>query len=686
MNTPYKITRHVCPRNCYSSCSMLGYSSDGILKKVIGDPLHGYTKGKLCPKGFNYVNLVYHPERIKYPMIQDKRGSGKWRKISWDDALDIITDKILELNKRYGSNMSLALNKYSGNMGILHQAVEGMFNSLGKTTRAIGSPCWSAGLDAFYYDFGGYQTSDLRDIEHAKTIILWGVNPVWTSIHTLPYLYKARENGATIITIDPVFTETANKSDLYIQVKPNGDGALALAIAKYMAENQLLDLEFIEKYTMGWKELNKYIESVSWDDALANCGQSLETIKKLAFYMSKDKPVFIWVGFGMQRHVNGGQNVRAINALAAISGNIGYKGSGVHYANNIQWKFPYNILKSYPDGIDERNCIRPIDMNNFANDLSSLQDPPVKFLWVSCRNLMTQNSDLLIRTLQSLELIVTVDLFLTPTALLSDIVLPTTTNFEEWDIVSSYWHHWISINQPAIAPYYESKSDLEIAKLLSRKLNEKSPGFCLFPIDKTAEQFIDEEFNNEIYEELQISHWTELLNGPRRAALPYTAWEEQQFQTPSRKIELYSETAKQNNLPPLAMNISVQEEDKRFPYRLLTTHEQYQINSQFKNIYSLHTKNTEPYVLIHPALARELGIDSNQIARIYNDNGELIIKVKISTNVSKNILQIINSSNINASHLITLRPTDMGKVETGAFGFALNDTFVNIEKYIVPPR
>ena len=141
---PIDTTRHVCPRNCYSSCSILGYTNNERLEKVTGDPAHGYTKGLLCAKGYNYTNQVYHQDRLKYPMKQIPRGSGNWQRISWSEAIDIITSKIIELYERYGSHLSLALNKYSGNMGVLHHAMEGFFNGLGKTSRAVGNPCWAS--------------------------------------------------------------------------------------------------------------------------------------------------------------------------------------------------------------------------------------------------------------------------------------------------------------------------------------------------------------------------------------------------------------------------------------------------------------------------------------------------------------------------------------------------------------
>ncbi len=482
MDKNYKVTRHVCPRNCYSSCAMLGYSINGKLEKITGDKEHGYTKGKLCPKGYNYLSHVYHPERLKFPMIQSKRGSGEWTRITWDEAIDIICKKILELYDRYGTNLSIALNKYSGNFGILHNSVEGFFNSLGQTTRAVGSPCWSSGLDASIYDFGNYKNSDPEQLSYADTIILWGSNPVWTSMHSVTYLYEAKKKGATIITIDPVYTATAAKSDLYVQVNPGTDGALALAIAKLIYEKNGHDEQFINEYTVGFDVFLEYLQSLDMNVLLEECGLKMEIIETIAGKMMKGKNSIVWIGFGFQRNVNGGQNIRTINALMAMTGNIGKEGSGVLYAQMGSWNFSNQITKYFKDGFTEENCVRSIHMNNFANALQETKDPPIKMLWVSCRNLLTQNPDqkLLEKLLLDLEFIVTVDQFLTPTAQLSDLVLPATTNFEEWDIVPSYWHHWIGMNEPAIEPYYESKSDLEISSLLAKRLNEIKTGFfCL---------------------------------------------------------------------------------------------------------------------------------------------------------------------------------------------------------------
>jgi anaerobic selenocysteine-containing dehydrogenase len=660
---------------------MLGYTRNGKLVKVTGDKKHGYTNGKLCPKGYNYLSHVYHPERLKYPMMQTKRGSGEWSRISWEEAIDIICDKIIELYDRFGTNLSLALNKYSGNFGILHNSVEGFFNSLGQTSRAIGSPCWSSGLDASIYDFGNYKNSDPEQLCYADTIILWGSNPVWTSMHSVPYLYEAKRRGATIITIDPVYTATAKKSDIYVQINPSTDGAMALALAKIIYEKNGLDEEFINKYTIGFDVFLKYLKSLEMDSLLKECGLSKEIIEKIAETMMYGKKTMVWIGFGFQRNKNGGQNIRSINALMAMTGNIGKMGSGVLYAQKASMKFTNSTTKYFNQGFNEENCVRSLHMNDFAKALQEAKDPPIKMLWVSCRNLLTQNPDqkLLERLLLNLELIVTVDQFMTPTAKLSDIVLPATTNFEEWDIVPSYWNHWIGINEPAIEPYYESKSDLEIVRLLAKQLNKLRPGFSTFPYEKSVEDFIEDEFTDEIYENLGITNWRDLLEGPKRVNLPDIAWEDKEFETPSGKFEFYSELALRNGKSPIAQYTFSRIEKTGDQFLLLTNHGQFSLNSQFQNLNLIQKERKEPIVFIHPSSATRKGLTNGSWVSVYNDHGEIRLKCILSHNVHPSVILVQADHNF-VNKLISFTPTDMGEVSSGHEGMAFNSTYVSIEE------
>lgn len=659
---------------------MIGYVRNHRLIKISGDKKHGYTKGKLCPKGYNYLSYVYHQDRLRYPMIQRKRGSGEWSRIPWSEAIDIISHKIIELYDRYGSNLSVALNKYSGNVGILHNCIEGFFNSLGKTTRAVGSPCWPSGLDASIYDFGDYQNSDPKQLTKADVIILWGCNPAWTSIHSVRFLYEAKSRGAKIITIDPIYTATAKKSDIFVQIYPGTDGALALALAKVIYEKNGVDWEFIKKYTFGFPYFLHYIQSLDMKRLLKECGLTDEIVEKIAWQIIKGGKTIIWIGFGFQRNKNGGQNIRAINALMAMTGNIGKEGAGVLYAQQSSNQFTNKIMKYYKDGFDEKTCIRSVDINNFGKAIKEWTDPPIKMLWIACRNLLSQTPELklLEEQLLDLELIVTVDHFLTPTAKFSDIVLPATTIFEEWEIVYSYWHHWIAINEPAIPPYFESKSDLEIVKMLAKRLNELRPNFSTFPYDKSVQDFIEEEFTEDIYKKLKIKHWKELLDGPRRMDLPKIAWIDKKFKTPSGKFEFYSERAMANGKFPIAY-YPFSDNHNAYPFIMISCHSQFQINSQFKNLFFDENGENEPIVYIHPSSARKKGINNGEWISVFNEKGEIKVKCVYSNKVHPDIVLAQGEFNL-INQLISYTPTDMGEISSGFQGMAYNSTKVDIKK------
>ncbi|NLL18132.1 MAG: molybdopterin-dependent oxidoreductase [Clostridia bacterium] len=681
----YTVTRHVCPRNCYDACGMLAYTKNGVLRKVEGDPAHGYTRGKLCAKGYSYVQRVYHPERLKYPLYRSTRGSGSWEQISWEKAMEIIAGKMLELQERYGSLLPVGLNKYSGNFGVLHNAVEGMFNSIGPTTQSIGSPCWSAGLDAQYYDFGAYTTSDPEEMGKAQLVLLWGVNPAWTAIHSMPYVYQAKEQGAKIIVIDPVYTTTAKKADLYLQVNPGSDGALALALAKIILANNQLDREFIEEHTLGWPEFCDYLSSLDLKELISLCGQKTTVVEELAELLGTSKPVWFWLGFGLQRHTYGGQSMRAINALAAMTGNIGLPGAGVQYAHQDTWIYSGSI-KNFQSNTGNPVPNRYVNINQFAGELAQVNDPPLIMLWVSCRNLLSQdaNQAQLLQLLSNLELIVTVDQFFTPTAEQSDLVLPTTTHFEELDVVSSYWHHWVGLNEQAIKPYYESKSDLEIAQVLAKTLNSLEPGLSAFPCEASAESLLDGEFNQELYNLLGITHWRELEKGPRRANLPKTAWENKVFKTPSGKFEFFSRRALHRGLPAMAELKPGLKPGAKYPYLFLTPHPQHGLNSQFSNLEWALKVNPEPVAYLHPVTAKQKGIKPDSMIRVFNEKGELTVKAVLSIEVPPKVVLCYQgwfpNTDFNVNRLTGTTLTDMGEVATGAKGMAFYDTFVDIAK------
>ncbi len=679
MNNNYKVYRNTCPRNCYDTCGILTYVKNNKIVKVTGDPSHGFTKGHLCSKGYNYIKMVYNKERLKYPLRQKGRGSGIWERITWEQALDMICEKILKIKEKYTSTLPICLNKYSGNFGLLQTAVEGMFNSLGPTTQAIGSPCWSAGLDAQYYDFGGNFSSDPNELLNAKLIVLWGANPAWTSVHSFAMITQAQERGTKVVVIDPIYTQTAKKADWYIQIKPGGDGSFALALIKIINKMGKIDHNFINNHTIGWENFSRYLDTFSLEEAAEDSGQSIEIMEELAELIVNNSPCFFWVGFGLQRHANGGQNVRAIDALGAVTGNIGISGGGVHYANLKIWNmFNYSFLKT-------KHINRYVNINNFAAQLQKLQEPPIEMLWNSCRNLVRQdtNSTLLIENMRKIDFIVTVDLFLTDTACESDLVLPATTFFENLDVVPSYWHTWLSINEKAITPYYESKSDFEIAKMVSSKLNKLKPGSSNFPNHLSEEDFLDNEFSQETYDSFGIKHWDELRQGPKKYNGPSIAWKSKIFKTPSGKYEFFSNTAVLKGLPGLPIKKNTISPNKKYPYWLLTPHYQHRLNSQFQHIDRLKKICSDSIVYLNPVTAKNKHIKNGCIVKIYNELGSITCLAAYSENVAQDTIIYFQGVNQKKNNMINSIikgiPTDMGEKTTDFPGMAFYDTHVNIE-------
>ncbi|KUO63852.1 MAG: dehydrogenase [Gracilibacter sp. BRH_c7a] len=679
MPTDYKIFRNVCPRNCYDTCGIISYVKNGELIKVEGDPKHGYTKGRLCAKGYAYTQYVYSPDRLRYPLRQYPRGSGTWERISWEQAIEIIADKILELNKRYGSNLALAHNKFSGNLGLLHYAVEGMFNSMGEHTKTIGNACLAAGFDAISYDFGDNINPDPEDMADSKLIVIWGANPAWTAIHQLSHINAAREKGAKVVVIDPLYTPTAAKADIFVQIRPSTDSLLALGIVKILMEQDKCDNDFIRDHTWGWEPFSSYVkEKISISLVREVTGITEEVIFELASLYGSTKPCANWVGFGLQRSMNGGQNTRAINALVGVTGNIGRKGGGLYYFNPTPNYFPQSLL-NHPS--PESRQPREVDINRFADDILSLANPPVKMLWVASRNPLSQDQNLARwqELLESLELVVTVDLFMTRTAEMSDLVLPATSTFENDDVNVGYWHYWLAINQKAIEPLYEAKSDLEIARILTRKLNELSPGFSDFPYELTDEDWISKEFTPKVLEIYGLANWEELKDGPRKCSGNKIPWEDRRFKTKTGKFELYSRDAKENELP--AISTYNQPRNDIYPLRLLSPQHRNRLHSQYDFVPWLNDEHFD-ILKMNQKDARQRGIEEGDTVCIYNEAGLLSKKIKLSPYIPLGVVVASQGGLKPINSLMFDLPADMGMKESGSRGLAINDVYVECKKQV----
>ncbi|HWR03415.1 MAG TPA: molybdopterin-dependent oxidoreductase [Humidesulfovibrio sp.] len=702
----YQVFRNACPRNCYDTCSIKSYVKDGVVRFVEGAPESTFTRGGLCVKGNSYVRYAYSPDRIKYPMLQEGRGSGKWRRISWDEAMDRIAKKILELKQQDGSLLGLALTKYSGNFGITNYGVEGLMSSLGYTTRLVGTPCWPAGIDAQNYDLGNMWCNDPEDMAKSRYIIIWGANPAWCSIHSMKFIYAAREAGAKVVVIDPVFTQTAAKGDEYLQVVPGGDGALALGMCRHLLDGELYDKAWVAANSVGFQDFAEYLrKNVTVDWAAGVSGVPAERIRAIAEEFAHAKPGTIWIGYGMQRHVNGGAMVRAIDALVAMTGNVGKVGGGARYGHLQTWGFNYNaMIRKPPEGSKgfvgaagpkgefdfaagaaaPAYTDRALNINKTAQEILDAKDPAIRMLWVSCKNVLSQDFDRnkLLEAFKKLELVVVVDHFFNQTVEQADIVLPVTTIFEEWTVNVSYWHYWLSLNEQAVKPMFEARSNIEIAAALSKRMNELTPGSCTYPTEIDTREWMEKEFNKKIYDLFGIASWEDLRKGPVKARMPQAAWSDLVFATPSKKYEFKSELCAKNGHKALPEYV-----EGRQPYdklRLLTPHSKFNIHSQFQNLDWMMDFNPEPIVYIHPGAAKERAIKDGDAVRVFNKTGEVRLKARITADVPPDTLLMYEAwykgLTFNCQNLVDDTSSDMGKFKTGAPGVAIHDQFADVAR------
>lgn len=695
-----RVTKHVCPKDCYDTCSMLAYVDDrGHLVKVAGDPDNEYTQGKLCCKGYAYPHYVYHPKRLTYPMLQWPRFSGNWKRISWEDALERIAKKIIEIKKEYGSYLPIGLLKGPGNYGVLAEATEGVFSSLGPITKASGSLCLSAGWDAQLLDFGGVHSNNPKEMSKAKLLLLWGVNPAATAIHQMPEIQNLRKAGGKVILIDIIPTATSNHVDKFIQVRPGGDGALALGLIRELVLKNRIDHTFLKEKTVGWESFRSWLLQSDSDELASVSGVTGEDLGELVQLIMYCKPLAIWPGSGLQRYANGGQNMRAIHALAAVCGSFESEGSGVFWQSIDFYGLNQKIFKSgmqLIEGNDSRSerlegkmgdqkplCSqnRLIGLNALAQNLRGCQDPPVKMMWITSSNYLARGTDVIAMRKQMMEMdmVVTVDHFLTETAQASDIVLPATTCFEGWDVVASYWHNRMGVSQQAILPVGESRSELTIAQSLSRALNVLEPGVCSFPMEGSEENWLSERITPWLKKNLGIENYLDLLKGEHFWSVSDQD-EGKTFSTPSGKFQFIAPEAMEQGCPELPILIYPKEPPITYPFRFLVLHRAENLNSQFSNLEWMDSEASSE-VWLSPTVAKIKGIENGDIVVLYNELGEVHFRAKIKPRIPEEVLicytwQDLRGKPVN--NLTKVQETDLGQALTGFPGVAYHDTFVNL--------
>lgn len=666
-----RITRNICMRNCYDTCSMLSTAENGRLKKVAGDPEQTFTAGTLCSKGYSYLQYVYNPDRILHPLRQTHRGAGNWERITWEEALEEITDRILKIYRESGSFLPLAFHSGTGNKGVLARAMYYMLSSLGPITQFRNLGAGAVSADAQILDFGRTLPLDPEEMSAADLIVLWGVNPAATSIHQMRLLQKVRQEGGEVILIDVYPSLTARRVDDYVLVKPGGDGALALAILRELIFKNSLDYAFLQERSEGWEDFRDWLLEADPAELERVSGVKRARISYLADKIrSATAPVF-WLGKGLQHYSNSGQNIRAIHALA-VSGGLGcsiYESYDTERLFRGMWGFPG----------EQHN--RHLGFSSLTSTFQGL-DPAIRMLWITQSNPLMQGTALanFRKTLETIELIVTTEHFLTETARYSDIILPSATLFETEDVVAGGWNKWIGLNEQTIAPLGEVKSELEIAQALTRKLNQREEGICPFPAERTPKEWLNLAVNPQLCDRLGISSYEQLREGPKKLSL----FGMEGLLKSAPKYRFVVTEANEQGVPEIPMLLGPITAAGGYPYRLISIHQAVRFNSQLSNLSWLAEGVGPPEILIGQKIALAKGIGTGNPVMLYNQAGEVILKAKVCDSVPDDILICSSREDMHGKSINTLvstHETDLGRITKNNSDLAHHETFVNLNRW-----
>ena len=526
--------RTACNRDCPDACGLIATVEDGTLTRLSGDPDHPVTKGFLCSRTSRFPLRQNDPSRLTAPLL---RKGGELVPVGWAEALDVAAERLLAIRRESGPAAILHYRS-GGSLGLLKTVVDRFFELLGPVTVKRGDICSGAGDEAQLTDFGAEDSSDLFDLRNSKGILLWGKNAHVSSVHLLPLLREVRKAGTRVVLIDPIRHATANVADDVILPRPGGDFALAMAAASLLFERGQAHPEAASTcdHLDAFRALVASRSAGRWAE---EAGVTLAEAGLVASALAA-RPCNIQVGWGLGRRMNGSATVRALDALGAISGNLGIPGGGVSFYFKRRGAFDLSFLSG--------GSARTLSEPRLGEEILSAKEPEIRAVWVTAANpvAMLPDARTVARALESREFVVVVDSFLTDTARRATLVLPTTTLVEDDDLMGAYGHHWVVASAPVLRPPDGVASDLEIVQRLAAVVDARAktePGASGKGIAPHLAGSAADWKRRLLAKVAPLgASLEELSRGPVRNPLaPKVVFEGRRFSTPSGKVNLIHE-------------------------------------------------------------------------------------------------------------------------------------------------
>ncbi|MBE0585969.1 MAG: molybdopterin-dependent oxidoreductase, partial [Desulfofustis sp.] len=468
-----------CTRDCPNTCGLIATVEDGRLVRLTGNPDHPLTRGTACRKANTYVKRVYSPERIVHPMIRE---NGRWQRVSWDTALDLVAEKLKAVCRESGPEAILYYQGYGERTG-LKLLNRYFFNLLGGVTTLRGSLCGGTGQASQNLDFGTRISHDPLDHYHSQALILWARNPVSTNISLVPIARDIKKRGGVVVTIDPVRTKSAALADRHISVQPGKDLYLALAAAKIILANGAEHTAFLNECCSGAEQFRELLAAKSLQHLCEQAGVAEKDADYLASTLVDHFPAAILLGWGMHRYQDAHLSIRAIDALAAVAGTIGRSGGGV--SQGFEEYGPYD-QQYWGDHLTPPR--RTLLLPRIGEELLAADQPRIRLIFVTAANplCMAPNSNKVAQAFRKAESVIYSGHFLDDTADAADVFFPATTFLEENDVMASYGHNYVGAVNQAIEPFGECRSDFQLFAGLAERF-PFADRFC-----RSSEQWLED--------------------------------------------------------------------------------------------------------------------------------------------------------------------------------------------------
>jgi anaerobic selenocysteine-containing dehydrogenase len=640
---------------------------DGRAVTLRGNPDQPYTRGALCVKVNRYLEQTRAADRILYPLRRvGPKGSGRFERITWDEALDEISTRLRAIVDEYGGE---AIWPYlgTGTLGYI-QGCEGVagrrfWNMLGASKHWL-NICSGAGNSGLRRTNGTAAGMDPEDFAHSKLILLWGTNTLTSGHHLWKFIQQARADGAYVVAIDPIRTRTADQADEWLPIRPGTDAALALGLLNVVLAENAQDDEYLEAHTEGWAEFREEILAHPVEKVAEITGIAAEDIHRLGMRLAHTRPTGLRATHGLQRHKGGGTALRTISAVPSVTGDWRYQGGGMAFSTSDHVHLNIDTREDLLPG-----PVRTLVMTKLASQL----DESVKCLWVYAANPVgsSPDSNAIRRRLMREDLFtVVMEHFPTDTVDYADIVLPATMQTEHHDLHAGYGHMYLVWNEQAVQPPGECLSTTETFRRLAAHMGMTEPS--LYDSDlELAEQLLNSghpSLEGITLDRLRKEGWVR-MNYPK----PFIPFADG-FPTRSgrmrfpRKGEAY--------VPP---HTTVAADGSPYRLRLVTPASHTFLNTTFGNNPELRRRAKDPVVLVNRADAEARGLKDGQRVRVHNDGGEFLADVEISDRVSAGVVAStkgrwpkLSPGGANPNAVVAERDADMGR------GAGFHDNLVEI--------